>query len=438
MEDLLKDVKGTKSYLPEEEIIREKIRNVLEGIFKRYGFAPVETSILDYYELAESKYGGGAEILKEIYRLKDQGGRNLILRYELTFKLAKLIGSNPNIILPFKRYEIGKVFRDGPVKPGRLREFTQCDVDVVGIKDVVADAELLKLASDVFSTLGLDITILLNDRKLLFGIEEDCKIDKNKLVDVALSLDKLEKQGEKYVKEEIKNKGISEESVNKLFDVLNFLESKNTNTEKINYLRENLKSEIGKEGLEEIDKILKYCEILGVKEVKFSPTLARGLSYYTGPIWEIFAKNNEVTSAVAGGGRWDEMIGKFLENGKEYPATGMAFGLDAIYAALKSKGIKIENEEKIPQILVISINETEEALKIATKLRDSGYSVDIAYFDLSKALDYANKKGIPYAIILGKKEVESKKLTIRDLEEHENIEVEFDDILNWFETKIRK
>lgn len=166
----IRNVKGTKDYLPEEQVLRSKIKRACEDTFERYGCKPLETPTLNMYELMSYKYGGGDEILKEIYTLQDQGKRDLALRYDLTIPFAKVVAMNPNIRLPFKRYEIGKVFRDGPIKQGRFREFIQCDVDIVGVESVMAEAELMSMAFELFQTLNLEVTIQYNNRKLLNGI----------------------------------------------------------------------------------------------------------------------------------------------------------------------------------------------------------------------------------------------------------------------------
>ncbi|HKZ42042.1 MAG TPA: ATP phosphoribosyltransferase regulatory subunit, partial [Candidatus Hodarchaeales archaeon] len=169
MELELKILKGTTDYLPNEQIIRARIAAKLSRVFELYGFLPLETPILEYYDILASKYAGGAEILKETYKLTDQGQRELALRYDLTIPFSRVLGMNPSLPKPFKRYEIGKVFRDGPVKPGRNREFTQCDVDIAGVKSVIAESELIALTLDVFSLLKIDINVEINNRKLLSG-----------------------------------------------------------------------------------------------------------------------------------------------------------------------------------------------------------------------------------------------------------------------------
>ncbi len=406
-------LKGTKEYLPNEQLVREKIIDILKTNFKKFGFKPVQTSILESYELAASKYAGGQEILKETYKLKDQGGRLLCLRYELTFKLAKLLGQNPNIRLPFKRYEIGKVFRDGPVKTGRLREFTQCDVDTIGVKSPAADAEFMPLISDIFSELKLKTITIVNNRKLLFGLFEFCGIKENKFIDTALSLDKLEKFGEAIVKKELQDKGIQNPSINKLFTLLKT--KKQSNEEKLAFFEKNLTNDLSKEGIEELKLFFKFCKSFGVsKDIIFMPTLARGLGYYTGLMWEVFLKDSKIKNSVAAGGRWDNMIQNFLQSKQEYPATGMTFGLDVIYEFLKDKKFA---KEQTPSVLIIPINTLEQSIKIAKELRKENINTDIAIEKkLSKSLDYANKENIPFIIIIGKEELKNKKLKLKDME----------------------
>lgn len=431
----LRDVKGTKVYLPNEQTVREKIADVLRSQFRLYGYRPVETSILEYWNVAASKYAGGSEILKETYKLKDQGGRELALRYELTFKLGKIIAMNPQMRLPFRRYEIGKVFRDGPMKLGRLREFTQCDVDVVGIKDLSADAELIALTFQVFSALGInDIYVQLNNRKLLFGIFEDAGVPESQFVECALSLDKLEKIGEESVRNELYQKDISNESIDKVFEILNGVAKKATNWERLEFLESVLKTENSRVGITELRQILNYSKIMGVTgDIRFIPNLARGLGYYTGPMWEVFAKSSNITSSLCGGGRWDDMIPKFLGTDKEYPATGMTFGLDVIYVVLQERKFKgfLEMKDKIPLLMVVSMDTLEQSMALAAVLRRNGISCEIAAGrKLAKTLEYADKEGIPFVAIVGKKEIERGSVKLKDMISGKEILVSIDDVSN--------
>ncbi|MBU8567952.1 ATP phosphoribosyltransferase regulatory subunit [Virgibacillus pantothenticus] len=207
------NVKGTQDYLPNAEVVRRRIRRTLEDIFIQYGCKPLETPILNYTELLASKYGGGAEILDEMYTLTDRGERELALRYDLTIPFAKVVAMNPTLKMPFKRYEIGKVFRDGPIKTGRLREFTQCDVDIVGVGSQLAEAELMVMALDAFRKLDLEVTIQYNNRKLLAGILDAFGTELEKVNKTVLILDKLEKVGLEAVISELNNQGLSNSTV---------------------------------------------------------------------------------------------------------------------------------------------------------------------------------------------------------------------------------
>src|SRR3989338_3828779 len=315
--------KGTKEVNPEQKLIRNRILNILIKNFELFGFQPLETPTLQRYDILASKYAGGAEILKETFKLKDQGDRDLALRYDLTVPLAIYFALNPNVKLPFRRYEIGKVFRDGPISSERFREFWQCDVDVVGSGSMLAEAELLKLASKVFKELKLDIIIKVNNRKILDSMMKSCLIPDDKAASVILTIDKLEKIGVDSVKKELKEKDLSDIQIKKLISLLLF---KGGNKEKLFYFNKVLKD---KRGLLEIE------ELLYIPDVVFDVTLARGLAYYTGTIFEIFFKNSEIKAAVCSGGRYDEMIGNFLKNNQKYPAVGISFGLDRIEKALK-------------------------------------------------------------------------------------------------------
>ncbi|MCL4373572.1 MAG: histidine--tRNA ligase [Candidatus Marsarchaeota archaeon] len=423
----LRELKGTRTYSPGEQIIREQILDVMRKWFKIYGYMPLETPILELYDIAASKYGGGAEILKETFRLSDQGGRDLCLRYELTFKFAKFIGMNPMIRMPIKRYEIGKVFRDGPVKLGRLREFTQCDVDQVGMGDVYADAELIDLTFHLFNDLNIDIRVEINDRKILFGIFEQAGIPKDLAIDAALSIDKLAKMGEAKVKAEMLDKGISAESIDKVLNTLKVSSEAKSNTDRLERLAEIIKDGQGKEGIDELKHIFGYLDTMGTKgSIEFSPSLARGLGYYTGPMWEVYLKDSsKISASVAAGGRWDKMIGQFLGTEKaNYPATGMTFGLDVIYTAMTtmSGALKAEARSRVPSVLVIPIDGApgenhifNYSLHLTSLLRTNLVSSEISEKKLVRSMERANKDDIPYVIIVGPSELSEGKVKLRDM-----------------------
>ena len=303
--------KGTRDFAPEEKIVRDDVVNTLKEVFELYGFAPLETPVFERFDVLSSKYTGGAEILKETFRLKDQGGRDLGLRYDLTVPLSRFMGMNPNIKMPFKRYQIGEVFRDGPVASARYRQFTQCDVDVIGSSSAAADAEIVSLIFAAFKKLDFEIAVKVNNRKLLNDILDFCGVEKDRQDLVILSIDKLEKFGLGVVKNELKEQRIDDSKINKIIDILNI---NGSNGEKIKQLKNILKNS---DGLNQVEQLVSYINNQNL-EAEFDVSLARGLSYYTGTVIEAFLKNSSVKSSVCAGGRYDKMIGNLLEKG-DYP-----------------------------------------------------------------------------------------------------------------------
>ncbi len=401
----LEKAKGTRDLLPSEAIPRQAILDKLRKTFELYGFSPAETPILERYETLASKYAGGAEILKETFKLKDQGNRELGLRYDLTVPLCRLVGMNPQIKMPFKRYQIGPVFRDGPVNLGRYREFYQCDVDIIGSKSMLADAELLALASDVFKELKLKVNLNVNNLKLLNSVLEYAGVKDNK-DSVLLTLDKLDKIGLDAVKTELKQKNIPESSIKKLIEIINL---KGNNEAKIKKLKTTLKDQ---SGLAEIEELSKYCKSFKV-DFELNLWLARGLSYYTGTIFEIKLTSSEITSSVGGGGRYDKIIGNFLESNQEYPAVGISFGIERIYDAIK----KDQAKQTVVKVFVIPVGVQEKAVPILQKLREAGINAEMDLSDkgISKNLNYANALNIPYVILIGEKELKAKKVKLKDM-----------------------
>lgn len=396
----LQNAKGTRDFPPEEKILRNQIVNTLTKNFENYGFSPLETPLLERFETLSAKYAGGSEIIKETFKLKDQGDRQLGLRFELTTSLARFVGMNPNLKMPFKRYEIGPVFRDGPIKLGRMRQFWQCDVDIIGSKSMLADAEILSLAYDIFKELKLDVTIKVNNRKLLNGILEEADITQYK-EDVILVIDKLEKIGEKGVSKELEILGLNNEQIK---DLLSLLKQKDLKKLKIS-------NQEGQEGLKELEEL----QTLLKNKIEFDPSLARGLSYYTGTVFEVFLKKGKITSSLAGGGRWDKMIGGFLETEKEFPAVGIAFGLEPITETIKQS--QKETIQTPTQVFLIPIQTQKETMKIAQEFRNNNINtdLDITGRGISKNLNYANSLNIPYVIFVGEEELKKNKLKLKDM-----------------------
>lgn len=424
----LKNLKGTKDFLPEEQALRNQIIYTLIDVFELYGCKPLETPILNYFELLASKYGGGSEILKEVYQLHDQGERELSLRYDLTIPFAKVIGMNPTVRFPFKRYEIGKVFRDGPIKPGRLREFIQADVDIVGAPTVLAEAELLSMAIEVFNKLDLDVYIQLNNRKLLVGLISNLDVSSEYINDIILSLDKLEKIGIDGVKKDLIDRNINSDTIKKIIELLN-----ETHKQPLLYFKENYYIEATKQGIDELEELIEYMKSLGMSsKIKFNPFLARGLNIYTGSIYEIFLADGSITSSIGSGGRYDDIIGNFLDNDLDYPTVGISFGVDVILTALLGK--KMSSTNSFRDIYIIPMGTNPEALRLANDLRKVGLKVelDLSVKKLKKALDYANKEGIPYVIILGENELKENIVQVKYMIEGTEEKVSLTEIVNYF------
>lgn len=427
------NVKGTYDYLADRQLLREKVKRVLQDVFLKYGFAPVETPIVCKYDLLSSKYSEGADILKEMYKLSDQGQRELGLRYDLTITFAKLISSNRNIMLPYKRYEIGKAFRDGPVKLGRNREFTQCDIDCVGIKSVMAEAEYMVMTEEIYRKLGIDTEILFNNRKIMMGIIESVlgKQNDEKTRSIIMLIDKYEKISKNMLEEEFDNLGIGKEKVSELNQLLkcDYITLK----EKIKGYPKNALIEAG---FWEVDEMMGYLEKTRVYDkMTFAPYLARGIDIYTGVVWEIFLKKRKVADvefsvSLGGGGRYDKIITQFIDDGKEYPAVGMSFGLDVICEVLNF--INKDTRQSCVDVLIIPIGTQKESFEFANNLRKQGICVDIEkrMVRLKKSMDYANKMSIPFVVAIGEDEILSNRVFVRNMNKSENKEFAMNDLQN--------
>jgi len=414
---LIQNVKGSLDFLPEEQILRNKVINTLSSTFERFGYLPLETTTLCYYDLLASKYAGGAEILKEVYKLKDQGDRDLALRYDLTVPFSKIIAMNKGLALPFRRYEIGKVFRDGPVKVGRNREFYQCDVDVCGIEGNYVEAELFSLAFSCYKSLGIDIYIEWNNRKFLSGLIIECGIREEVISDVILSVDKLAKIGEDGVREELCELKIDSNCLDKLFSYFKL------SIDDIYELLDRDVNELLKEGIREVLELNKYLVGLGLVDARFTPYLARGLEIYTSTVWEVFDKNQFVSCAIGAGGRYDNIITKFIDDGNKYPAVGMSFGLVPICEILQKQNEF--KEESLYDLYVIPFGSNGEvmALKLANELRSRDIRVILEMNNrkIKKCFEWANKKKIPYVVVVGEDEVSSGNINIKNMNTFDSV-----------------
>ena len=418
------NVKGGYDFLPKEQKIRNYINDILRKVFEEYGYNSIETPILCYYDILSDKYDKGNDILKEIYKLSDQGERQLGLRYDLTVPFAKFIALNKNKIqMPFKRYEIDKVFRDGPVKIGRDREFTQCDVDVVGLPGQLIEAELITIFKRAFDELNIDIYIEYNSRNLMNGLILESNVEEKLLSEVTTIIDKKKKITEDEFKRYLKQLGLIDEQINQLNNNLDL------GLEELNKKFNNTSNEYIKMGLIELNNLSNYINKLGLYDICiFTPSLARGQNYYTGNVFEVFDKKQRITGSIGAGGRYDKMITNFIDDGEEYPTVGISFGLSSIYEILKDSDL-FDNKSNI-DIYIIPLNTNVECLKLANNLRIFGYNVEIEMQDkkLKKSLNYANKEKIPFVIVLGENELKDNKFYLKDMFNNKEIAINLDNL----------
>ena len=429
----LRNLKGTRDLNVKEKIIQNTIVRAFTEEFEKYGFNPLETPIMEFREILASKYAGGAEILKEMYTFQDNGNRELALRYDLTVPFSRYIGMNPSLKLPFKRYEFGKVFRDGPIKTGRYREFFQLDADLVGSNSLIYDAECIAIVLGAADRLGLDIYVELNSRKIIFGVLRELGIESDELSSqIILSIDKLKKIGIQGVQDELIEKGIGISTCEQLFEKLN---AKGSNPKKIQFYDNILQNPLAIEGLTEVKTILSYCNEMKIaNKVRFRPELARGLEIYTGTVFEAFFKKSTITSSIAAGGRYDKIIGNFIGRDKQYPAVGISIGVDVILTEI------LQNPEKYPtilqressvEVLLIPVKiPADKLLPIITQLRDAGIKCDFSLDrNIRESLGLASFLKIPICLIVGKQELESNLITMRNMANELQIQVEIPNLV---------
>ena len=418
----LMNVKGTFDFMPEDMQIRNKITSVLRCNFEKYGYLPIETPMLNYFDLLSYKYSDDAEIINEIYRLSDQGERDLGLRYDLTVPFCKVVGLNKSLSLPFRRYEIGKVFRNGPVKLGRTREFYQCDVDVVGIDNRFIEAEQLLMAYNTYKELGIDIYIKYNNRKLMSGLILLAGIPSDKIDSVIGVIDKLEKISNEDLILMLEDLNIEKDSINKLLDLFN------KNIDDYEVIKN--ENELLLAGVNEIKEINEYLEKLGIiDDCIFTPTLARGLSIYTGIVFEFYDKKKRLTCAIGAGGRYNKIITNFMNNGQEYPAIGLSFGLEPIFVILKEELKK----SSLIDVYMVPLDTSIATLKLASILRENGCNVliEMNKKKIGKCFEYAERENIKYVMIIGENEIKSNEYHIKDMDKKEEYLLKYEELIKF-------
>ena len=421
------NLKGTTDYYGKDQLIRNKITDTLKETFIKYNYQPLDSTVLYNYDILAYKYKDDAEILNEMYTLTDQGNRRLGLRYDLTIPFCKFIANQKDLRLPLKRYEIGKVFRNGPVKTGRCREFYQCDVDGVGISGQVIEAEQMQMVVDIFTKLGIDIKIKWNNRKLMSVIIEDSNISKDKVEEVIGIIDKIEKISRQDFIKELSKIEIDEETANKLLD--------NFNKSLTDYIKTYEKDErvVACEAIQEIKTLSSYIEKLNLSDnTTFTPTLARGLSIYTSTVFEFFDKKERLTCSLGGGGRYDKIITDFIDDGNIYPAVGLSFGLEPIYTIIKDE----MSSDNLIDAYIIPMGTEVESLMLARNLRQNNINVIVEMNNrkLKKCFEYASKENIKYVIVVGSDEIQENMYTIKDMTTSEQLKLPYNELKDYILT----
>lgn len=396
--------KGTRDFMPKKAAKFQKLIDLFRSVAEKYGFSPAITPAFESFELLSAKGGLGEAVKDEIYYFKDKSDRELGLRFDLTMPLARIVATNPQMPKPFKRYVVDKVWRYDNPQALRWREFWQADVDTVGTDSLIADVECLAVVCEFLEKLGFDkFYIRVNNRKMLQSIFEKI-IGKDKLVDAFRAIDKLEKIGLDGVRKELENRSIETE---KILDLIQIAGSNKDIIKKVRKLyRKN-------EGLNELKQLLQLAKKFGIENrLKIDLSLVRGLEYYTGVVFEVFLG---AKVSCGGGGRYDNLIETI--GGQPTPATGISLGLDRIFELMKEN--KMVEEKAVVKAFVANVDEKTkgQAMKIAQKLRKKGINcqIDLMNRNLTKQLEYADRTGIPYVIIVGAKELKSKKFKLKDM-----------------------
>lgn len=442
--------KGTRDFSSEEVSKRQYIFDTIRHQFQLFGYAPIETPSFENLSTLTGKYGEeGDRLIFKILNsgdylekadpelLAEKNSQKLIstisekaLRYDLTVPFARYVVQHQNeITFPFKRYQMQPVWRADRPQKGRFREFYQCDADVVGSDSLLQEVELISLYDAVFSELKVPVEIHFNNRKILSGLAEVADIS-NQLIDFTVALDKLDKIGEEKVKEEMRQKGISESAIEKLSPLFSMT---GDFTSQLNSLEQILvTSEIGKKGIEEVRFVFDKIKSLGLTsaELILNLTLARGLDYYTGAIFEVKAKNVELGS-IGGGGRYDDLTGIFGLNG--ISGVGISYGLDRIYLVLEELNLFPESIENSLDVLFINFgeNESAKAMQLAKQLRANGLRCEV-YPDnakMKKQMQYADKKAVKHVIIIGEEELNTGKVTLKNMASGEQNSVSYEELI---------
>jgi len=420
---------GFMELLPNEQILFNQIKETIEKTYKKFGFLPIDTPVVELAEILLAKAGGETE--KQIYRFQ-KGDTDLALRFDLTVPLAKYVAKNyGNLSFPFRRYQIGKVYRGERAQKGRYREFYQCDIDIIGDGELglINDAEIPSIIYTIFKDLGFkDFTIRINNRRILNGIFESIEQKENS-EEILRIIDKIEKIGKNSVIEEFEKIGLNEEQIQKIID---FIEIQGTSDEKIEKLEGlGIQNEIFNQGIRELKTVIENVRLFGVPEENFNVdlTIARGLDYYTGTVYETFLNDYRELGSVCSGGRY-ENLAEYYTN-KNLPGVGVSIGLTRLFSKLNELNIIKADKKSVAEILIIPmLEDLKEPIKLATKLRNAGINTEI-YLNEKKIkakFKYADKLEIPYVIVIGEDEIKENVVTIKNMKTGEEVKVSNNEI----------
>jgi len=407
-------------------IKRRFVVETIRSVFELYGYDEIETPAFEFLDVLTAKCG--PEVKEQIYAFKDKAGRDLGLRFDLTVPLARVVASHPDLPKPFKRYCISRVWRYEEPQSGRFREFWQADADIVGSAKMDADAEVIVVAISCLKRLGMkNFRVRLSNRKILESMAASAGVDRELWLSVFRAIDKLDKVGQEGVRQELEKLGLTDDQISTIMTQI----SKCGNLDAVEREASHMLTDRGKEGFNELAEIISNLELYNCSEyVVVDLSLARGLDYYTGPIFEVSAETNVSVGSVAGGGRYDNLIE--LLGGPPTPATGISLGIDRLVEVL-SEANMLPSARTLTQAFVAYTNPSlkKEAIAVAEKLRNEGVrvEVDVMGRKLDRQLKYADAKGIPYVIILGPREVGEGVYRVRDMSAHKERLVNLQELL---------
>ncbi len=423
---------GFMELMPNEQILFEQIKQKIERTYQKFGFLPLDTPILELSEVLLAKAGGETE--KQIYRF-EKGDTDISMRFDLTVPLAKYVAKNyGNLSFPFRRYQIGKVYRGERTQKGRFREFYQCDIDIIGDGElsVINDAELPSVIYNVFRELGFeDFTIKINNRKILNGLFESLN-QKENAVEILRIIDKIEKIGKEAVIEELEKVGVPTESINK---ILEFIEIEGTTDEKLQKLQDlNIENEAFQTGLKELTQVVKYVRLFGIPDSNFKVdlTIARGLDYYTGTVYETFLNEYRELGSVCSGGRYENLAEYYTD--KNLPGVGISIGLTRLFYKLNELKLIKADKKSVAEVLIVPmVEDMTVPIKLASTLRNNGINTEIFLNDkkLKAKMKYADKLEIPYVIVVGEDEIKTETVKIKNMKTGEEKEIQMNEIAKY-------